>query len=138
MNNFIRGTLLGLVAGISLFWYEGISDYFPAILAAILFVGILIPLESQERRMAELLKTMKEMVATTREIQRRLDESKAVVGVATNQPVSSVSKPEVEPTPFIPTMQHDTSANTPTSQKKRTVDRSLDDVAKKLSSMQRG
>lgn len=136
MNNFIRGTLLGLVAGISLFWYEGISDYFPAILAAILFVGILIPLESQERRMAEMLKRMTEMLASMQEIQRRLDAPQAV-GVATGQP-ASISKPEVEPTPFIPTMQHDTSANTPTSQKKRTVDRSLDDVAKKLSSMQRG
>ncbi|MBF0584371.1 MAG: hypothetical protein HQL80_09070 [Magnetococcales bacterium] len=134
MKNFIRGILLGLMAGVALFWYEGISDYFPAILAAILLVGVLIPLESQERRMAALLQAMTEVRQGMEEIQRRLDAPQPVE-LAGNQAVA-VAKPESEPTPFIPTMQVDTSTSTSAPQKKRTVDRSVGDVAKKLSSMQ--
>lgn len=134
MKNFIRGILLGLMAGVALFWYEGISDYFPAILAAILLVGVLIPLESQERRMAALLQAMTEVRQGMEEIQRRLDAPQPVE-LAGSQAVA-VAKPESEPTPFIPTMQVDTSTSTSAPQKKRTVDRSVGDVAKKLSSMQ--
>ncbi|MBF0161281.1 MAG: hypothetical protein HQL88_03245 [Magnetococcales bacterium] len=129
MKNFIRGTLLGSVAGVALFWYGGITDYLPAIVVVTVFVGILIPLESQERQMLRI-------VARLDEIQRRLEQP--VVDEPSFPPLrSATAKPE-EPHTFIPTMQSDTAASTPSSHKKRTVDRSLEDVAKKLSSMQGG
>ena len=128
MKNFIRGSLLGSVAGVALFWYGGIMDYFPAIVVTTIFVGILIPMESQERRMLQIL-------ARLDEIQYRLEhpEAEALPSTLHASPVKSEGEQ-----PFIPTMQADTSASSPTSQKKRTVDRSLEDVAKKLSSMQGG
>lgn len=125
MKNFIRGIVLGLAVGIALFWYEGLSDYFPAIVATIILIGVLIPLESQERRMAQLFETMQK-------IQNRLD--------SLQEPSPETKEPfpdqEEKRHAFIPTIQSDMSATSPVPQKRRTVDRSLEDVAKKLSSMQ--
>lgn len=124
MKNFIRGTLLGLAVGMALFWYGGVFEYFPAIVATMILIGVLIPLEHQERRMDQIAKTLQE-------IRDGLD--------ALNKP--SEATPVVVPkqakgSAFIPTIQSDTSASSPVPQKKRTVDRSMEDVAKKLSSMQ--
>ncbi|MEO5339316.1 MAG: hypothetical protein H7837_02190 [Magnetococcus sp. MYC-9] len=129
MKNFIRGALLGSMTGVLLFWYAGIGDHFPAIVAIIIFVGILIPLESQERRMEQVLRTVEE-------IQRRL-EIPETAGAAPLAAASSIDVVDAEEEPtFIPSMQADASTGRPAPQKKRTVDRSLGDVAKKLSSMQ--
>ena len=123
MNNFIRGTVLGLAVGMALFWYGGISDYFPAIVATMIFIGVLIPMENQEKQMTQLL-------VTVREIRDRLE---SLEKSAATQPVIVVKREEEHA--FIPTFQPDMSTSNTSSQKKRTVDRSLEDVAKKLSSM---
>ncbi len=131
--------MLGSVVGVALFWYGGIMDYFPGIVAVIILVGILIPLESQERR-------MEQMVGMLAGIQHRLDlqrqqqqhrqqQAEPVVPVAAQ--ADAYPRAEEEPT-FIPTIQTDNASSSPTRQRKRTVDRSVGDVAKKLSSMQGG
>ncbi|MEO5351198.1 MAG: hypothetical protein H7836_16375 [Magnetococcus sp. YQC-3] len=144
MKNFIRGLMLGSVIGVALFWYGGIMDYFPGIVAAIILVGILIPLESQERR-------MEQMVGMLAGIQHRLDlqrqqqqyqqqqrQQQAELVVAVAAQADAHARAEEEPSTFIPTIQTDNATSSPTRQRKRTVDRSVGDVAKKLSSMQGG
>lgn len=140
MKNFIRGSVLGAVVGVALFWYGGMMDYFPAIVATIILTGVLIPLESQERRLVLLL-------GMVEEIQRRLEQQQYPPrlppqqedwgGVPPPAPRASVPQPEEEPA-FIPALPSETASSTPTRQRKRTVDRSVGDVAKKLSSMQGG
>ena len=130
MKNFIRGTVLGLAVGGALFWYGGVPDYFPAVVAAMILIGVLLPLESQEKRLDQLL----EMVT---EIRDQLEDMEPPV-VLPPSAMSMQAQPQQRGHTFIPTIQADTLANHPVPQKKQTVDRSLQDVAKKLSSMQGG
>lgn len=122
MKNFIRGVVLGSAVGVALFWYGGLPNYFPAVVAVVILIGVLIPLESQDRRMEQLLQA-------TKEIQERLDEMEELI------PSVGRGFKTDDQMPFIPSIQVDDSRN-PSLQKKRTVGRSLDEVAKKLASMQ--
>lgn len=115
--------MLGLAIGVALFWYGGVSNYFPAIVATMILIGVLIPLENQERRLIQLFKAVQG-------IQNHLDNA------AKTSPKAPVIVPGPEKHAFIPTIQSDTAASSPVPQKKRTIDQSLEDVAKKLSSMQ--
>lgn len=131
MKNFIRGTLLGSALGITLFWYGGASDYFPAIVAIVILIGVLIPLESQERHMLQLIETVQEV----RDRLDRLDHLGDGAPFVSDGKISSMEGPYT----FIPTIRSEMSSSRPAvPQEKRTVDRSLEDVAKKLSSMQGG
>lgn len=125
MKNFIRGTVLGLAVGASVVWYQGMPNYFPALVAAVILIGILIPLESQEKRLIQLLRMVEE-------VRDRLDEPHFPPAPETH----GTRHPRETEQAFIPTIQSDTLHQNPSSQKKRTVDRSLEDVAKKLSSIQ--
>ncbi|MEO5362970.1 MAG: hypothetical protein H7838_05030 [Magnetococcus sp. DMHC-8] len=127
MKNFIRGAVLGGMLGMALLWYGGMADYFPAIVALIILVGVLIPLESQERRLERVLTIVEGL-------QNRLEQSEGV-----SPSIRELHDARMEEGPaFIPSIQTETQTGSPTRQKKRTVDRSLEDVARKLSSMQGG
>lgn len=115
---------MGLTVGVALLWYGSVSEYFPAVVAIMIFIGVLIPLENQEKQMAQLLDTV-------HDIRNRMNSLENIPSA----PSVPVPKQE-ERQAFIPTIQSETSSSNPAPQKKRTVDRSMEDVAKKLSSMQ--
>jgi len=109
MKNLVRGILLGVALGATLYWYAG-SGYFPAVLAVVALVAILIPMEQQEQRLGQI-------EAGIQQLQKRFDELEAG-DLVLPQPQTVESKPM--------------------SQQKRTLDRSLEDMAKKLSAIQGG
>lgn len=124
MKQFTWGALLGLVFGAVMFWFEGSSHYFPALLAAMVLIAILIPLEKQEKNQQKLLNAIQEL-------SNRLD------GVGATQTGRPVNTPAPQEKTFMPAIQsHAPSSAKPISQGKRTVDRSLKDVAQKLASIQ--
>ena len=131
MKNLVRGILLGVALGATLYWYAG-SGYFPAVLAVVALVAILIPMEQQEQRLGQI-------EAGIQQLQKRFDELEAG-DLVLPQPQTTLAEAEVDSktNTFIPSIQPQTVESKPMSQQKRTLDRSLEDMAKKLSAIQGG
>ncbi len=131
MKNLIRGVLLGVALGATLYWYAG-SGFFPAVLAVVALVAVLIPMEQQEQRLGQI-------EAGIQLLQKRFDQLETgdlIAAPSRGEKAPDKVDPETET--FIPTIQSHLAEAKPMSQKKRTVDRSLEDMAKKLAAIQGG
>ncbi|MBF0181593.1 MAG: hypothetical protein HQM03_16345 [Magnetococcales bacterium] len=136
MINLARGIVVGVVLGFALFHPHGWSrEVYLAALALVVVVGILIPLESQDRRLDGIAGDVRTILA-------RLEQFESVPV----EPVEEAEPPPFQPgkrpgaeEPFIPAIQSGAGeSRTVMAHGRRTVECSVEDVAKKLASMQRG
>lgn len=141
MIKLLRGILVGSGLGFALYYTTTQSnEIYLASLALMVLVGILIPLEQQDRRMDKLQ-------ADVRDLGIRFDRLVESVAGLRLETVPSMQTPESiastrnepEEDQFMPVIQTNAQEErTVKAHGRRTVERSVEDVAKKLSSMQRG
>ncbi|MBF0126929.1 MAG: hypothetical protein HQM02_06925 [Magnetococcales bacterium] len=143
MIKLLRGILVGGGLGYALFYASGSSQLiYLTSLALLVLVGVLIPLEEHSRHQETLSQELQE-------IKRRLDQLASSGSIRTGEaepedgeeerPASPQPfKPSAEQEHYIPAIQASASeGRTVMAHGRRTVERSVEDVAKKLSSMQR-
>ncbi|MBF0127698.1 MAG: hypothetical protein HQM02_10865 [Magnetococcales bacterium] len=147
MIKWLRGLLVGLGLGFALFYSSGqASEVYQGALALMVLAGVLIPLEQQDRRMDRLFHVMKEVDVRMKGLEERVDILKTLIEERLEEVEEEdedddpVPRFEVHEDPrYLPAVQPGIHAGRPVmAQGHRTVERSVEDVARKLASMQRG
>ncbi|MBF0271505.1 MAG: hypothetical protein HQL98_05420 [Magnetococcales bacterium] len=154
MIKVVRGLLVGLGLGFALLYASDQSlQIYLASLALMVLVGLLIPLEQQERQLGRQDDKLEQLLAMTRAIDGRLhtlEERVEALKILVEADAED-DEEEDEPAPrfeirddperdrYFPAIQ----SSLPESRSvmghgRRTVERSVEDVARKLASMQRG
>ncbi|MBF0295054.1 MAG: hypothetical protein HQL96_07670 [Magnetococcales bacterium] len=138
MINLARGIVVGVMLGFALFHPHSWSrEVYLAALALVVVVGILIPLEAQDRRLDGIAEDVRAILARLERM-----ESLPVESVAEEMEQPAPFQPGRSPgaeEPFIPAIQSGGGeGRTVMAHGHRTVERSVEDVARKLASMQRG
>ncbi|NGZ06138.1 MAG: hypothetical protein G8237_07265 [Magnetococcales bacterium] len=145
MIKWLRGLLVGLGLGFALFYASGqASEVYHGALALMVLAGVLIPLEQQDRRLDRLYTMMKEIDQQM----KRLDQQLTSLQTRLETPVEEEDEEDEEPVPrfeiredprFLPAVQPGINEGRPgMAHERRTVERSVEDLARKLASMQRG
>lgn len=146
MIKLLRGILVGLGLGFALFYTTGLSsEIYQASLALLVLGGVLIPLESQERRMEKLLTMSRGVEERLKKVEGRLEKLETTIETRLDE-----DDEEEEPTPrfeirespeperYIPAYGAGLAENRAVMPHgRRTVECSVEDVARKLASMQR-
>ncbi|MBF0159805.1 MAG: hypothetical protein HQL58_09790 [Magnetococcales bacterium] len=166
MRNFVWGILLGVATGVAVLYYGGIPHYLPGLMALLLLIGVLMTIEKIETRVNELtrinreLRDVRDMVNTVvrevREVKGMVANLEAVEEAAPSQATSQAPGQDggeeesfalrdageviaEESHAFIPQIQVDAASGTrPAVQKQTLENRSIEDVARKLASIQDG
>lgn len=134
MIKLLAGILVGAGLGFALFYANSQSnEIYLASLALMVLLGILIPLEQLGRRMDELLVTLQG-------IKTRMDQLEIDAEDAREEEIMGTIPhfAEKEQERYIPAIQANSEGRTVMAHGRRTVERSVEDLAKKLASMQRG
>ncbi|MBF0417137.1 MAG: hypothetical protein HQL86_02685 [Magnetococcales bacterium] len=145
MIKMLRGILVGLGLGFALFYTTGLSsEIYQASLALLVLVGVLIPLEGQERRLEKLLTLTRGVEERLKKVEHRLDKLETTLESHAEEEDEEESAPRFEirehpePERYIPAYGAGLAENRAVmAHGKRTVERSVEDVARKLASMQR-
>ncbi|MBF0212405.1 MAG: hypothetical protein HQM00_02435 [Magnetococcales bacterium] len=147
MIKILRGLIVGLGLGFALFYTSGLTqEIYMASLALLVLVGLLIPLEQQDRRLEQLLSLNREIDTRLQHLEARIENIKTLI-----EENEEEDEDEDEPAPrfeirddpeqdrYFPAIQSGLGeGRTVMAQGRRTVERSVEDVARKLASMQRG
>ncbi|MEO5332218.1 MAG: hypothetical protein H7839_09355 [Magnetococcus sp. YQC-5] len=134
MIQLLAGILVGAGLGFALFHAHSQSnEIYLASLALMILLGMLIPLEQLGRRMDELLVTLQG-------IKTRMDQLEIDAEETRDEEIMEKFPhfAEKEQEHYIPAIQANSEGRTVMAHGRRTVERSVEDLAKKLSSMQRG
>ncbi|MEO5345091.1 MAG: hypothetical protein H7834_01780 [Magnetococcus sp. YQC-9] len=151
MIKLLRGILVGLGLGFALFYTTGLSqEIYQASLALLILVGVLIPLEGQDRRQEKLAAATRGIEERLKKIENRLGKLEHAIkrqredvdeGEEEEEEILSTRFPiheHPEPESYIPAYGAGLAENRAVmAHGRRTVERSVEDVARKLSSMQR-
>ncbi|MBF0628440.1 MAG: hypothetical protein HQL91_09475 [Magnetococcales bacterium] len=144
MIRLLRGLLVGSGLGFALFYASGQAmEIYLAALALMVLAGVLIPLEQQDRRLERLLALMQEVDGRLKTLEERVTTLQLKAAEEDDD-----EDEEEEPAPrfeiredprYIPVVQPGLNeGRSVMAQGRRTVERSVEDVARKLASMQRG
>ncbi|MBF0427826.1 MAG: hypothetical protein HQL94_02790 [Magnetococcales bacterium] len=137
MIKFLRGLLVGLGFGGALFYSSMLSgELYLASLALMVLMGVLIPLEQQDRRMELLLSAVRSLEERVETLKLRPQEEEEEE--EEEEFSHGLFMAENDQDRFMPAIQSNVEGRTVMAQGRRTVERSVEDVARKLSSMQRG
>ncbi len=137
MIKLLRGIFVGSGLGFALFYTSSLSnEVYLAALALTVLVGILIPLEQQDHRLEKLQ-------ASLNDLGLRLDRMAESMAYAREEEDQPIHYPDTlsgkEPDTYMPAIQANASeGRTVMAHGRRTVERSVEDMAKKLASIQKG
>ncbi|GAB0057044.1 hypothetical protein SIID45300_01364 [Candidatus Magnetaquicoccaceae bacterium FCR-1] len=145
MIKLLRGILVGLGLGFALFYTTGLSsEIYQASLALLVLVGVLIPLESQERRMEKLIAMSRGVEERLKKVEGRLEKLETTIETRLDEEEEEEPTPRFEirespePERYIPAYGAGLAENRAVMPHgRRTVECSVEDVARKLASMQR-
>ncbi|MBF0308338.1 MAG: hypothetical protein HQL56_02255 [Magnetococcales bacterium] len=149
MRNILRGSVLGVLAGMAVTWQtQGISEFFPVAMATIILVGILLAMENLDHRMTVIQEGMGRIEKQLQSLDARLAETPAalpVVGLGVSQPPPANSEADEEEEDedeefektFIPGIAINAMPAKPISQRREMTGDSLEEVARKLAAMQK-
>ncbi|MBF0190118.1 MAG: hypothetical protein HQL99_03090 [Magnetococcales bacterium] len=152
MIKVVRGLVVGLGLGFALFYASGqAQEIYLASLALLVLVGLLIPLEQQERQLEQQGRQLEQLLFLTRAVDGRLQNLEERIEALKVMIEEEDDDEEDEPAPrfeirddperdrYFPAIQSSLpEGRTVMGHGRRTVERSVEDVARKLASMQRG